>query len=197
VETAEFHDAAGRALNPRGRTGIAGRGLLGGWGSNAMVGAIVVRTGGTAGECDILLGRIGEGGDLSLPKGFVASGENRETAMARVLEGKIGWRPEPGTGDVVFEGYNYDARQTDHAWIEIQARLFYLGDNSGLGDGSGPNRFRPGNNFEEIEWWRLDARTVNRLPSNQACLVREAVKRLRETEGIEKSLAVSLLAKTG
>ncbi len=191
VEMAEIHDAAGRALNPRGRTGIAGRGLLGRWGLNLMVGAVVVRTGGTAGELDILLGRIGEGGDLSLPKGFVASGENRETAMARVLEGTTGWRPEPGTGDVVFEGYNYDARQTDHAWIEIQARLFHLGD------GSGPSRFRPGDNFEEIEWWRLDARTVNRLPSNQARLAREAVKRLRETESIDKALAVSLLANTG
>ncbi len=191
AKPAEFHDEAGRALNPRGRTGIAGRGLLGSWGSNAMVGAIVVRTGGTAGECDILLGRIGEGGDLSLPKGFVASGENRETAMARVLEGQTGWRPEPGTGDMVFEGYNYDARQTDHAWIEIQARLFHLGD------GFGPSRFRPGKNFEEIEWRRLDARTVNRLPSNQAALVREAVKRLRETESIEKALAASFLAKTG
>ncbi len=191
MEMAEFHDAAGRALNPRGRTGIAGRGLLGSWGSNAMVGAIVVRTGGTAGELDILLGRIGEGGDLSLPKGFAGPGENRETEMARVLEGTTGWRPEPGTGDVVFEGYSYDARQTDHAWIEIQARLFHLGD------GSGPFHFRPGNNFEEVEWWRLDARTVNRLPSNQARLVRKAVKRLRETESIEKALAMSLLAKTG
>ena len=51
--------------------------------------------------------------------------------------------------------------------------------------------------FEEVEWWRLDARTVNRLPSTQARLVREAVKRLRETESIENALAVSLLAKTG
>ncbi len=190
-ETAETRDAAGRALNPRGRTGIAGRGLLGRWGSNFMVGAVVVRTGGTAGELDILLGRIGEDGDLSLPKGFVASGENRETAMARVLEGTTGWRPEPGTGDVVFEGYSYDARQTDHAWIEIQARLFHLGD------GFGPFRFRPGNDFEEVEWWHLDARTVNRLLSNQAGLVREAVKRLRETESIDNEMAMSLLAKTG
>ncbi len=190
-EGAESPDAAERALNPRGRTGIAGRGLLGKWGPNAMVGAIVVRTGASAGELDILLGRIGEDGDLSLPKGFVASGEPRETAMARVLEGKTGWRPEPGTGDAVFEGYNYDARQTDHAWVEIQALLFHFDD------GSGPSRFRPGGNFEEVEWRRLDARTVNRLPSNQAGLVREAVKRLRETENIEKALAASLLARTG
>jgi hypothetical protein len=112
---------AARARNPRGRTGIAGRGLLGRWGLNPMVGAVVVRNGAVAGELDLLLGRIGEGGELSLPIGFVASGEPSETAMARVLEGKTGWRPEPGTGDVVFEGYSYDARQTDHAWIEIQA----------------------------------------------------------------------------
>ena len=190
-DVAESRDAAGRALNPRGRTGIEGRGLLGRWGPNFMVGAVVVRTGGTAGELDILLGRIGEGEDLSLPNGFVASGENRETAMARVLEDTTSWRPEPGAGDVVFEGYGYDARQTDHAWIEIQARLFHLGD------GFGSFRFRPGDDFEEIDWWRLDAGAVNRLQPNQARLVREAVKRLQETEIIDQELAVSLLAKTG
>ena len=191
VERAEFHDAAGRALNPRGRTGIEGRGLLGRWGSNSMVGAVVVRTGGTAGELDILLGRAGESGELSLPNGFVASREDREIAMARVLEDMTGWRPEPGAGDVVFDGYSYDARQTDHAWIEIQARLFQFGD------GSGSFRFRPGDHFDEVEWWRLEARTVNRLQSNQARLVREAVTRLRETESIDSELAVLLLAKTG
>ena len=190
-ETAEFHDEAGRALNPLGRTGIAGRGLLGRWGPNFMVGAVVVRSGGTVRGLDILLGRKGENGDLSLPKGFIAAGETREAAVVRVLEQEIGWRPDPGTGDVVFEGYSYDVRQTDHAWIEIQARLFHLGN------GSGPSRFHPGNGFEEVKWWHLDARTVNRLPSNQARLVREAVNRLRATDCIDKALAVSLLAKTG
>jgi hypothetical protein len=56
---------------------------------------------------------------------------------------------------------------------------------------------RPGSNFEEVDWWRLDARTVNRLQPSQARLVREAVKRLRETESIDDALAVPLLAKTG
>ena len=190
-ESAESLSAAERALNPRGRTGIAGRGLLGRWGSNPMVGAVAVRSGGTTGDLDLLLGRIGEGGELSLPTGFVATGETHETAMARVLESTTGWRPEPGTGDAVFEGYNYDARQTDHAWVEIQAQMFNLGNDSGQ------LRFRPGHGFEEIEWYHLDARTINRLPSNQARLVREAVTRLRETDSIEKALAVSLLANTG
>jgi ADP-ribose pyrophosphatase YjhB (NUDIX family) len=156
-----------------------------------MVGAIVVRTGGTEGEPDILLGRTGEGGELSLPTGFVASEETHETAMARVLESTTAWQPEPGTGSVVFEDYIYDARQTDHAWIEIQAQMFNLGNDSGQ------VRFRPGHGFEEIEWYRLDARTINRLPSNQARLVREAVTKLRETDSIEKALVASLLANTG
>lgn len=188
---AAAQDDAGPALNPRGRTGIAGRGLLGRWGPSSMVGAVVVRAGATLGELDILLGRIGEGGEFSLPKGFVASNETGETAMARVLEGKIGWRPEAEAGEVVFEGYNYDARQTDHAWIEIQARLFHLDD------GAGPARFHPGGNFEEVEWRHLDAKIVNRLPSDQAHLIRAAVERLRGTGRIEKAQAVVLLARTG
>ncbi|MHC4066835.1 MAG: phosphotransferase, partial [Planctomycetota bacterium] len=37
-------DQLGRPLNPRGRTGIAGRGLLGYWGPNLSVAAVVIRT---------------------------------------------------------------------------------------------------------------------------------------------------------
>ena len=185
------HDEVGRPLNPRGRTGIAGRGLLGKWGSNVMVSAIVTRNEGTAGGLDILLGRTAENEEHSLPKGFVAPDETPEAALARVLENEIGWRPDPETGEVIFEGYSYDARQTDHAWVEMQARLFHQDDDCA------PVQFRAGGNFDDVEWRPLNARTVNSLPPNQALAVREVVKRLQETERIEPAQAASLLAGTG
>ncbi len=185
------HAEAGRALNPRGRTGIAGRGLLGKWGSNVMVSGIVTRAGGTTGGLEILLGRNAENEELSLPEGFAAPDETPEGAVARVLENEIGWRPDPERGEIVFEGYSYDARQTDHAWVELQARLFHQDD------GCTPFQLRAGGAFEDVEWRPLDAQTVNSLPPNQALAVREAVKRLQEAESIERAQAMSLLVKTG
>jgi ADP-ribose pyrophosphatase len=190
-DTAEYRDASGRLLNPRGRTGIAGRGLLGRWGPNVMVCGIVTRAGGTTGGLEILLSRNAENGGLSLPKGFVAPDETPEAAVARVLENQIGCRPDPESGEVILEGYSYDARQTDHAWVELHARLFHQDD------GCKPLQLRPGGIFEDVEWRPLAARTVNDLPSNLARPVREAVKQLRETARIERAQAMALLVKTG
>jgi ADP-ribose pyrophosphatase len=190
-DTAEYRDASGRLLNPRGRTGIAGRGLLGRWGPNVMVSGIVTRASGTTGRLDILLGQRARNGELSLPKGFVASSETSEAAVARVLENEIGWRPDPDRGEIVFEGYSYDTRQTDHAWVEMQARLFHRDD------GCTPLQLRAGGNFDDVEWWPLNARAINGLPPSQALLVREAVKRLQATDSIERAQALALLVKTG
>ncbi len=190
-EPATRQDDTGRPLNPRGRTGIAGRGLLGKWGPNHMVSAVVTRVDDATGEHEIVLGRSGEDGDFSLPKGFVAPGEALDDAMARILADEIGWQTGSGKGDAIVEGYSYDARQTDHAWVEMHGRLMRQGAES-------PSfQIRPGGSFDDVDWWPLDAEIVNNLPANQAFLVREAVKRLQETGGMEKSYAKALLAKTG
>ena len=190
-DTAGHRDASGRALNSRGRTGIAGRGLLGRWGPNVMVSGIVTRAGGTTGGLEILLGRNTKNEELSLPKGFVTPDETPEAAVARILENEIGWRPDPDRGEVIFEGYSYDARQTDHAWVEMQARLFHQDDSCT------PLQLRAGENFDDVEWRSLNARAINDLPPSQALLVREAVKRLQETAHIERTQAMALLVKTG
>jgi hypothetical protein len=103
IVEAKYHDDSGRPLNPRGRTGIAGRGLLGRWGPNHSVPAVVLRRHGDTGQVDILLGGREEARQLDLPKGFVRPGEPYEGALARVLEDETGWRPN-ATGELVFEG---------------------------------------------------------------------------------------------
>jgi len=190
-EPTTHQDEAGRQLNPRGRTGITGRGLLGKWGPNNMVSAVVTRVDDAIGKLDIILGRIGENGVFSLPKGFVAAGETFDDAMARVLSHEIGWQAGSGKGDVIVEGYHYDARQTDHAWVEMHGRLLYQ-DTDSLSF-----EIRPGGSFKDVDWWPLDDEIVNKLPANQAALVREAVKRLLENGCIAKTHAKALLFKTG
>jgi ADP-ribose pyrophosphatase len=190
-EPATHQEETGRQLNPRGRTGIAGRGLLGKWGPNDMVSAVVTRIGGATDKLDIVLGRIGENGNFLLPKGFVASGETFDDAMARVLAHEIGWQDDSGKGDVIVEGYRYDPRQTDHAWVEMHGRLLHQ-DTDSLSF-----EIRPGGSFKGVDWCPLDAEIVNKLPANQAALVREAVKRLLENGCIAKTHAKALLSKTG
>jgi ADP-ribose pyrophosphatase len=183
-------DDEGRPLNPRGRTGIAGRGLLGLWGANQMVGAVVTRINRETAALEVLLGKIRETDAVSLPSDFVSRGETAHVARLRTLETSAGFRPK-NTGEIISEGYSYDARQTDHAWIELETRLYHLEAEFQ------PTTFRPGAGFEEIEWWPVEPETVNQLPSTQARLVREAVRRLLDQKIVERDWALQTLANTG
>jgi ADP-ribose pyrophosphatase len=189
ITSAKHHDDHGRALNPRGRTGIAGRGLLGRWGANDSVAAVVLRKHKNSDELDLLLGSKEKSRDLDLPKGFVLPEEDHQVAMARVLEGEAGWRPEE-EGEIVFEGYTYDPRQTDHAWVESHTLLFQTEAEVA------PGTFEPGSEFDEIRWWPLNAETVNRIPTGQVRFVREGVTRLMDTGRVDKPTAERLLAAT-
>ena len=188
--TSKHRDDEGRPLNPRGRTGIVGRGLLGRWGANASVAAAFVRTHAESGFIEILLGSKEDRLDLSLPKGFVLPDESSDEAVSRVLERESGFRPDSLEGVPVFDGYTFDPRQTDHAWVESRSYLF-----STEADAV-PGRFEAGGEFDEVKWWPFDAKTVNRVPSGQARSIRESLTKLMEMGRIDKSLAEKLLAAT-
>jgi ADP-ribose pyrophosphatase len=187
---ADHRDALGRPLNPRGRTGIAGRGSLGRWGANRSASVVPVRRNPASGELDVLLGTADDG-RLEIPKGFLHDGEAPEDAAARVIGIETGWGVVPAPEDGFFDGYIYDARQTDHSWIETCAHLLYLEPTERVLED------RPPSAFAEIGWWPLDADTVNRIPAVQAGLVREAVRELARTDRMDADEATELLAATG
>ncbi|TDJ17932.1 MAG: hypothetical protein E2O65_07260 [Gammaproteobacteria bacterium] len=190
-EKAAHRDDEGRPLNPRGRTGIAGRGLLGRWGANQMVAAVVTRINHETLAPELLLGKLEESGPLSLPRDFVAEGKTVEAAIVHALEQCTGQPPE-SQGEVIAEGYSYDERQTDHAWVELEARLYHMNADAQ------PTALQPsGAGIQDIEWWPLEPATINSLPSTQAQLVREATRRLMDRGAIERDSAKQLLAKTG
>ena len=191
IQAAKFKDDSGKPLNPRGRTGIAGRGLLGLWGPNLSVAVNLVRTNAATGELEILLGNKEGGQDLELPKGFVLPGEEPDEAVARVLESETGWRPSGLDSEVVFEGYTYDPRETDNAWVESRVSLIVASSDLRR------STFRPGGEFDEVKWWPLEAETINRVPSGQARFVRESLTRLMEAGHLDKATAENLLTATG
>jgi ADP-ribose pyrophosphatase len=191
LEGARFSDDEGRPLNPRGRTGIAGRGKLGLWGRNLSVAGVITRTSRQAGEVEILLGRVGDDVELSVPKGFVRPSEKSAVALARMVESETGWQPGEVVPEVVYQGFTYDRRQTDHAWVESQAYSIHL-EADGLA-----GRLEPGGEFDEIQWWPLTAKTVNRVPSGQALFVRGSIEALVEAGKMDAAVAESLLSRTG
>ena len=101
------------------------------------------------------------------------------------------WVPQV-TGDVVAEGYMYDSRQTDHAWVEGLGILLQVRDGS-----NAPDIFEPNASFDELGWWPLDHESLNLMASGQAGLARKAVSRLGELEEMNAELVASILANTG
>jgi len=187
---ADHHDAGGRPLNPRGRTGIAGRGSLGRWGPNRSASVITVRRNPATDRLDILLGS-GADGVLEVPKGFLREGEPPHEAVRRIIEKETGWEDLPELEPGFFEGYVYDPRQTDHAWVETGAHVLEVDPSRRVPE------HHPGSPYAEIGWWPLDAETVNQVPAVQAGLVREAVRHLARSDRMDQKEASALLAATG
>ncbi len=128
---------------------------------------------------------------MSVPKGFVRPSEKSAVALARMVESETGWQPGEVVPEVVYQGFTYDRRQTDHAWVESQAYSIHL-EADGLA-----GRLEPGGEFDEIQWWPLNAKTVNRVPSGQALFVRGSIEALVEAGKMDAAVAESLLSRTG
>jgi ADP-ribose pyrophosphatase len=184
------HDNHGRSMNPRGRTGIAGRGLLGRWGPNPAVTAIVLRENLTSKGMEILIGEREKDHGLSLPKGFVLPGEELEGAVARVLDHECGWHPDSNGVHKVSEGYSYDLRQTDHAWVEMCAFLYRDETNSA------PNLFLPGGEFEKVSWRLMDSKMINSVRPEQNKIIRGVIKHLQKKELLNMESVEAILSGT-
>ncbi|CAB3261535.1 unnamed protein product [Arctia plantaginis] len=143
-------------LNPVGRTGITGRGVLGRWGPNHAADPIVTTwkrfdNGEVALDennkpiLQFVAIKRSDTGEWALPGGMVDPGEKVATTAVREFREeatnsdtmseaeKKTWLVKFDKffsgGDVVYEGYIDDHRNTDNAWMESAAYNFH--DNNG------------------------------------------------------------------
>ncbi len=122
-------DANGFPLNPMGRTGLGGRGILDKWGPTEAADPVLTRHNPDTGQLEVLLIQRGDTGEWAFPGGKVDAGETPAIAAGRELVEEAGVRGialDFQQAGVVYAGYIDDSRNTDHAWMESTALHLHL-----------------------------------------------------------------------
>lgn len=187
----------GYPLNPIGRSGIIGRGLLGRWGPNHAADPIVTRwkrNGTGALEIDkntekpilqfVAIQRQ-DSSEWAIPGGMVDPGETVSTTVMREFmeeamnsldtsnNGNESLTDSIKTffqkGDQVFKGYVDDPRNTDNAWMETVAINFH--DENG--DTVGQLKLMAGDDASNVRWMDIN-RNLN-LYANHCDFIKRAV----------------------
>jgi len=147
----KFNTTDGTPINPRGRTGLSGRGLLGKWGPNFAADPIVTRfkpgeDGDTKKTLQMVAIRRSDTGSWAIPGGMVDPGETVSQTVQREFSeeaGNLADDPQKAesfkklteqlfqNGTVVYEGYVDDPRNTDNSWMETSAIHFHCSDELG------------------------------------------------------------------
>lgn len=172
----------GYPLNPVGRTGIIGRGVLGRWGPNHAADPIVTRWKRDSNDVleinkttnkpilQFVAIQRRDCKEWAIPGGMVDPGEIISVTLKRefmeeamnLLENDIAKRNEMETnmnlfftnGIEIYKGYVDDPRNTDNAWIETVALNFHDEDNNTFGQ----LPLTAGDDACNVRWMDADAK---------------------------------------
>lgn len=167
------HDEKGRALNPVGRTGIAGRGLLGKWGPNYAADPIITRLNDVTHAMEMLAVQRKDNGQWAIPGGMVDKGEEVSATLSRELMEETGVSLDMSRGSMIYQGYVDDPRNTDHAWMETTAKHLHL-------DAQTAHLLDPvaGSDAHAVSWFPLTSESVGQLYASHSALVKGALQEL-------------------
>lgn len=166
-------DERGRPLNPLGRTGIAGRGVLWQWGERATADPVVLRP--TAdGEFEALIISKSSKPKPALPGGFIEV-EEGETE----IEGAIREAGEETGVDVEGEDPYYlgtiltnSSRTTDHAWLSSASTLFIVKNSLIIPDAHTSDE----SDADEAAWMAVTPENLARMSKHHRVLVMAGVE---------------------
>lgn len=160
----------GRPRNPRGRTGMCQRGMLGKWGPNHAADPIVTRYNQDTDALQVVAIKRRDTGQWALPGGMVDAGESVSETVKREFKEEAGNIEDPvlharfeelsirlfSIGQVVYRGYVDDPRNTDNAWMETTAFHFHCDAEMGK-----LLHLHAGDDAAEVSW--LDVDDTNKL----------------------------------
>lgn len=170
-----LHDGKGRALNPAGRTGIAGRGLLGKWGPNYAADPIITCI--RDNSVEMLAVQRRDNGQWAIPGGMVDKGEEISATLTRELQEETGVALDMGRGRLIYQGYVDDPRNTDHAWMETTAKHLNLAPET-----AGKLDLKAGSDARAVRWLPLTPENIGNLYASHCALVRTALAQLSQRE---------------
>lgn len=122
-------DENGYPLNPMGRTGLRGRGMLDKWGPTEAADPVITRHHPATGSLEVLLIQRGDTGERAFPGGKVDEDELPRQAAGREAIEEAGIKNvvlDFSKGELVYSGYIDDSRNTDNAWMESSAYHLHL-----------------------------------------------------------------------
>jgi ADP-ribose pyrophosphatase len=182
-------DAEGRPLNPRGRSGIAGRGLLGKWGVNYAADPIVTRINKQFGDVEMLAIQRKDNGLWAIPGGMVDAGEEVSRTLARELSEETGVSLDMNRGKLIYRGFVDDPRSTDHAWIETTVRHLHLSS-----EAAANLEPRAGSDARSVYWLPLTEKSLQKLYAGHGYFVVSALAQLLrdEPEALPKKMLAVL-----
>lgn len=129
----------GLPRNPRGRTGMKGRGLLGKHGPNHAADPIVTRY--YNGKLQMVVIKRRDTGELAIPGGMTEGQSVPATLKKEFLEEALKYESNPALsktlrekieyffdkgGESVYIGYVDDPRNTDNAWMETDCQHLHM-----------------------------------------------------------------------
>lgn len=163
-------DGLGRPLNPVGRTGIAGRGLLGKWGPNYAADPLITRFNHATGFIEMLAVQRKDNGQWAIPGGMVDKGEEVSKTLSRELREETGVSMDMETGRLIYRGYVDDPRNTDHSWMETTAKHLHLSP-----EVAERMNLRAGDDARAVRWLPLTPDTVRGLYASHCALMADAL----------------------
>lgn len=174
--------ATGEPLNPKGCTGISGRGALYLWGANHAADCILTRLNSNTGDFEALLIQRGNG-QWAIPGGMVEPGESAAQAAFRELKEEAGISTgSSGKTVELYRGYVDDPRNTNNAWMETV--VFY--EHTGVVDprcGIAPTA---GSDAKAAKWTPLTRELVDGLYASHPEFVKSALLTLVESPSSDR-----------
>jgi ADP-ribose pyrophosphatase len=163
-------DEKGRPLNPVGRTGMAGRGLLGKWGPNYAADPIITRISRAAGTIEMLAVQRKDNGQWAIPGGMVDKGEEVTRTLSRELQEETGVALDMNRGRIIYRGYVDDPRNTDNSWMETTAKHLHLSPET-----AERMNLKAGDDARAVRWLPLTPQTVRSLYASHCELITAAL----------------------
>lgn len=186
----------GIPLNPIGRTGLKGRGVLGKWGANFAVDGIVTTLNPSSNQLEVLTITRSDTGETALPGGMVDLDETAIETRNRELEEELSIKSADLANHLyektVYSGYVDDPRNTDNAWMETTVIHTHLAYENAL-----VMHVCAGDDASDFKWIPITPESISSFYANHGLSLLKAVKEMIQSKlsPLEETIKANLKLK--